>query len=194
MPTEITPEDILSPEDYAPLRRQRRQEMVEHKRHRRQELGPVAVCYFESYQTMHHQVQEMTYVERGGMEQLEDELRAFNPLVPKGSNLSCTLMFEIDERDRRNRFLARLGGVEESLALSFAGERVLGQAAPGVERSTPGGKASSVHFLLFPFTRKQIEQFIASPQVHLGFEDSRYPHMTVLSAAIKNSLASDFIL
>ena len=76
-------------------------------------LGPYATFYFESYETMLAQVQEMLYIEKGGHEQLKDELKAYNPLVPNGKELTATLMFEIDNPVSRAAFLGKVGGIEE---------------------------------------------------------------------------------
>src|SRR3546814_20418358 len=84
------------------------------KKNRRIEIGPVATCYFENYDTMWWQVHEMLFIEKGGEAQIADELGACNPLIQKGAELVCTVMFEIDDTVRRNTFLSRLGGSEEA--------------------------------------------------------------------------------
>ena len=94
-------------------RAERRKHISEIKRNRRLEVGPFATFYFEFYETMLHQVQEMLFIEKGGEAQLADELAAYNPLIPQGSELVATVMFEIDDPIRRGRVLATLGGVED---------------------------------------------------------------------------------
>ena len=103
---QITRDDILSMEDYAAVRPERKGAVTELKKHRRVGVGPDATFYFESYDTMLHQVHEMLYIEKGGEQQIEDELRAYNPMIPGGRELVATLMFEIDEPGRRAEFLA----------------------------------------------------------------------------------------
>ena len=98
---EITPDDILGLEDYEKVRAERKQRIAEVKKNRRVSVGPDATFYFESYDTMLHQVLEMLYIEKGGDDQIPDELSAYNPLIPNGRELVATLMFEIDEPDRR---------------------------------------------------------------------------------------------
>ncbi|MGI9284264.1 MAG: DUF3501 family protein, partial [Pseudomonadales bacterium] len=149
--TEIKAQDILGYDDYVEVRKQHKQQLLEHKKYRRVEIGPVACCYFESYQTMLHQIQEMLYIEKGGDEQLVDELAAYNPMIPKGSDLACTVMFEIDDEIRRRHFLARLGGVEETMFFRFGEHEVFGVPEDDVDRTTADGKASSVQFLHFNF-------------------------------------------
>ena len=190
---EITYGDILAPETYAAERKTRRSQMVEVKRHRRIEVGPVCTFYFENYETMWHQVHEMLFIEKGGAEQIEDELRAYNPLIPKGSELVATVMFEIDDPIRRKAFLSRLGGVEETAFLEFAGHRVIGTPEADVDRTTADGKASSVQFIHFTLTTDQISAFrAANTQVVIGFDHPAYGHMSVMPEAVRDALAKDF--
>src|SRR4029453_17878958 len=103
--TVISRSDILPPNEYAAKRADLRKAVVARKRKRRVEVGPVATFYFECYETMLQQVQEMLHIEKGGEAQIEDELRAYNPLIPKGQELVATVMFEIDDPVRRGRML-----------------------------------------------------------------------------------------
>lgn len=190
---EITPDDILGPEDYEKVRAERKRLIAEVKKNRRVSVGPDATFYFESYDTMLHQVLEMLYIEKGGDDQIPDELSAYNPLIPNGRELVATLMFEIDEPDRRARFLEGLGGVEETVSLSFAGETVTAKPEEDVDRTTAEGKASSVQFLHFPFTLEQVEKFRApKAQVTLAIGHEKYGHMAVLSEDVRSALAGDF--
>ena len=110
--TEISRDDLMSMTNYEAERKERRTKMTALKRNRRISIGPDATFYFESYATMFHQIHEMLWIEKGGEAQISDELEAYNPLIPKGRELVATLMFEIDDENRRARFLAGLGGVE----------------------------------------------------------------------------------
>lgn len=190
---EITRDDILGMEDYEKVRAERKRQVAALKKNRRVSIGPDATFYFESYDTMLHQVLEMLYIERGGEDQIPGELSAYNPLIPNGRELVATLMFEIDEPDRRARFLGGLGGVEETVSLSFSGETVTAEPEEDMDRTTADGKASSVQFLHFPFTLEQVEKFRApGAQVTLGIGHEKYGHMAVLSDAVKDALAGDF--
>lgn len=190
---EITHDDIMSIEAYAFQRKGFKSGMVEKKRHRRIEVGPVATFYFESYETMWLQIHEMLYIERGGAAQIEDELRAYNPLIPKGSELVATIMFEIDDADRRRLLLAKLGGVEETVFLRVDGHDVRGVPEADVDRTTAAGKASSVQFVHFPFTAEQIAAFRRQDaEVIVGFSHPEYAHMAVMSEAVREALAADF--
>ena len=191
--TELTRDDIMPMTEYAKIRKDRRREIVALKRERRMEIGPVAVCHFESFESMWQQVHEMLYIERGGEEQIADELAAYNPLIPNGLELVCTVMFEIDEPVRRNNFLSKLGGVEETMTIEFAGKVVTGVSEPDVDRTTADGKASSVQFLHFPFTEAQIKAFQEEEtQVLVGFKHEQYAHIAVMPEATRAALSKDF--
>ena len=151
---EITRGDIMAMEDYARERKNRRAALVGLKKLRRVEVGPDCTFYFENYDTMWAQIHEMLFIEKGGEEQLADELAAYNPLVPKGRELVATVMFEIDEPKRREAFLARLGGVEETAFLRFAGETALGRPEEDLDRTSAAGKASRGAVHPFPLHRR----------------------------------------
>ncbi len=190
---EITRADILSMEDYAALRKAKRAEMIELKRHRRMGVGPYATFYFENYDTMWHQVHEMLYTERGGEEQIADELAAYNPLIPNGRELVATLMFEIEDERRRRRILGQLGGVEDTVTLTLGEDVISARPERDVERSTAEGKTSSVHFLHFPFTPDQVRAFCdGSAKIVLGIHHPRYQHMAVMPDEVRQALAADF--
>lgn len=189
----ITPEDIISMDAYAAERKERRQAVLELKKPRRVEVGPVAAFYFENFATMLAQIQEMLYIEKGGDEQLEDELTAYNPMIPKGRELTATLMFEIDDPRRRGSILRRLTDVELTAYVEIAGEKVFAVPEQEVERTASDGKTSSVHFLHFPFADAQIAAFRdSSNQVILGIGHENYAHMALLSEETRASLAADF--
>ncbi len=190
--TEITHDDIISMEEYGASRAERRKHMTAVKRDRRMACGPDAMFFFESYETMLHQVHEMLFIEKGGEEQIPDELSAYNPLIPNGRELVATLMFEIDDPDRRAAFLAGLGGVEETITIEFDGEAVKGLPEEDVDRTTADGKASSVQFIHFPFTDEQVEKFKATDRVLVGIAHEKYGHMSIMPEATKAALAQDF--
>lgn len=190
---EITRDDIIPIEQYASERKERRRALVETKKHRRLEVGPVCTVYFENYETMWNQIHEMLFIEKGGEAQIEDELRAYNPLVPKGRELVATVMFEIDDPRRRETFLAKLGGIEETAFLRVGGETIVGRAEADVDRTTAAGKASSVQFIHFPFTDAQAAAFReAGAEVVAGFTHPQYGHMVVMPEAVRAALAEDF--
>lgn len=192
-PRKIEPSAIVPLAEYGPQRAERRKRITELKKNRRLEVGPFATFYFESYDTMLHQVHEMLFIEKGGAEQLPDELAAYNPLIPQGSELVATVMFEIDDPIRRSRVLATLGGVEHTAFIRVGGEIVRGVAEEDQERSREDGKASSVQFIRFPFTAAQIAAFKSGDgDAIVGFDHPNYGHMAVMSPAVRQALSQDF--
>lgn len=193
MKHEITRADIMAIDAYGPRRKEERARVGALKRDRRLQVGPDATFYFESYDTMWLQVHEMLYIEKGGEAQIDDELQAYNPLIPSGHELVATLMFEIDDRTRRQQVLSRLGGVEHTARLRFAGETIDGVAEEDQSRSTPDGKASSVQFIHFPFNAEQIAHFREpGGEVIVGIHHENYGHMAVMPEAMRQALAEDF--
>lgn len=189
----ITRDDILPFERYAEERSDRRRLITALKRRRRIEAGPYATFYFENYETMFHQIHEMLFIEKGGEAQIPDELRAYNPLIPKGAELVATVMFEIDDPIRRGTVLATLGGIERCAFVEFNGIRIFGIPESDQERTTEEGKASSVQFVHFPFSREQIAAFgLAHTKVVLGFTHPNYGHMAVVPEDVRAELARDF--
>jgi hypothetical protein len=185
--------DILPPAEYAKSRTEWRRKISAMKRNRRIEVGPYVTFYFESYDTMWLQVQEMIHIEKGGPQQVPDELAAYNPLIPNGSELTATFMIEIDDPVRRQRILGTLGGIEETVFIRIGNETVRAAAETDQDRTTAEGKASSVQFVHFPFTPAQIAAFSApGAQVILGLDHPNYGHMAVLPEAVRAELAKDF--
>ena len=187
----IAPSDILPLAEYEARRKDLRARSIARKKNRRVEVGPYATFYFESYESMWLQVQEMLRIEKGGAEQIPGELDAYNPLIPQGDELIATMMLEIEDANRRNTVLLTLGGIEESVFLEIGGDRIKGTPTEYDDRTTPDGKTSSVHWLRFRLSRDQIARF-AQERVVLGIEHSNYGHMAVLADATKQALAKDF--
>ena len=139
------------------------------------------------------QVQEMLYIEKGGDEQLKDELTAYNPLIPNGKELTATLMFEIDNPVSRSAFLGKVGGIEEKVFIKIEGEIVKAIPEEDVDRTSAEGKASSVQFIHFKFSDEQIQKFkLDGAEVEIGIDHKEYSHTTKLSLANLSSLSADF--
>ena len=190
---EIQKSDIMPLDAYIKDRRELRKNIVNYKKNRRVALGPYATFYFESYETMLAQVQEMLYIEKGGDEQLHDELVAYNPLIPNGKELITTLMFEIDNPVSRAAFLGKVGGIEEMIFMKVNGETIKGVPEEDVDRTSADGKASSVQFIHFNFTDEQIQKFKSNDiDVELGMDHKEYSHTTKLSKENIVSLSGDF--
>ena len=190
---EILKGDIMPLDIYTKQRKELRKKILEFKKNRKVPLGPYATFYFESYETMLAQVQEMLYIEKGGDDQLTDELTAYNPLVPKGKELTATLMFEIDNPVSRATFLGKVGGIEEKVYMKINGDLIKAIPEEDVDRTSAEGKASSVQFIHFKFNDDQIKKFKSgSSEIELGIDHEEYSHSTKLSEATLNSLVTDF--
>ncbi len=188
----VTPADLLPDAAFAAERKARRAALLPIKRLRRVPLGPDCTFYFECYETMLFQIQEMLLTEKGGAAQIEDELTAYNPLIPQGRELVATVMFEVNDPARRERLLASLGGVDEHLFIELGGERIAGRAEGDVERTRDDGKTSSVHFVRFGFSAGQAAAF-RDPDVPaaVGCDHPRYNHRAFLSPETRAELARD---
>jgi hypothetical protein len=188
----ITAADIISDAQYNARRTELRAASIAAKKNRRMEVGPYATLYFESYDTMWLQVQEMLRIEKGGAGQLAGELEAYNPLIPQGDELIATFMIEIEDADRRDRELRRLGHIEDSVFLDIGKDRIKGTPTDYEDRTTAEGKTSSVHWLRFKFTPAQAAAFREGAEpVLIGMEHPNYGHMAVMPAATRTALAGD---
>ena len=190
---EIQKEDIMPLDVYIKNRKELRKNIVSFKKNRRIALGPYATFYFESYETMLAQVQEMLYIEKGGDEQLKDELIAYNSLVPNGKELTATLMFEIDNPISRAAFLSKVGGIEEKVFIRIDDELVKAIPEKDVDRTSAEGKASSVQFIHFKFSDELIQKFKSDgAEVEIEIDHKEYSHATKLSSSNLSSLSADF--
>ena len=190
---EVTKADLIPADEYAKNRKAYRKEIVSYKKERRVSLGPYANFYFESYETMKAQIQEMLHIEKGGDEQLKDELNAYNPLIPKGNELVATLMFEIDNPLSRAEFLNKVGGIEEKVFLKVGNEKIKSIPEQDVDRTSAEGKASSVQFIHFKFTEMQIKKFKdLSNEIIIGVDHEMYNHTVKLTENNKKALSLDF--
>ena len=190
----IEKNDLIAFEAYAKNRKNIRKELVEFKKKRRVSIGPYATFYFESFETMLAQVQEMLHIEKGGDEQLKDELNAYNPLVPKGKELVATLMFEIDDPILRSNFLGKVGGIEKTVCIEIGKEKIKAVSEKDVDRTSAEGKASSVQFLHFNFSEEQIKKFKDSSNlITIKIDHNLYSHSTKILKDTRSSLVRDFI-
>jgi len=188
----ITRDDILGDAAYERVRREKRDAMIELKRRRRMSVGPFATFYFENFDTMWYQVHEMLRAESGGEAQVDDELAAYNPLIPNGRELVATLMFEIEDPAERHEMLSGLGGVEETVTLTLGADVIKARPEHDVERTKADGKTSSVHFLHFPLTDDQAVAFKAGRvDAVIAINRRGYQHMATIPAEMRTALAAD---
>lgn len=185
-------EDLMTLERYAQERPSFRSRVIAHKKHRTVGIGPNITLIFEDRLTIQYQIQEMLRIERiFEAEAIEEELEAYNPLIPDGANLKATLMIEFPDATQRALELIRLKGIEDrvfarvgELAPSFA------VADEDLDRSDEH-KTSAVHFLRFELSGAQIAALRGGASLTLGVDDTRYPHATALSDAHRQSLIRD---
>ncbi|MEL6874894.1 MAG: DUF3501 family protein [Pseudomonadota bacterium] len=188
----ITSDDIISLSDYELIRKEKRQESILRKKFRRLAIGPHATIQFESWDSMWLQVQEMLRIEKGGEEQLVDELAAYNPMIPNGSEFTATLMFEIDEEDRRTAFLKGLGGVDKHIHLTIGDHKVTAEPEQDIDRTRADGKASAVQFLHFELKEEQVNAWKSGEgQVMIQIDHPNYGHAAIISDECRRDMARD---
>ncbi len=189
----LTRDDLYSLEKYAEIRPQFRDRVMAHKKSRHVQIGPNATLYFEDRLTMQYQVQEMLRVERifepGS---INDELDAYNPLIPDGSNWKATFMVEYTDIDERRAALARLKGVERKVWAQVDGfEPVSAIADEDLEREDET-KTSSVHFLRFELSAPMVRAVKQGAGIAVGIDHPDYRHRVAsLPRATRDSLAAD---
>ena len=189
----LTRGDLYSLEQYAELRPEFRARVMEHKKNRKLHIGPVATLYFEDRLTVQYQIQEMLRVERifeaAG---IEDELAAYNPLIPDGANWKATLMIEEPDVDKRRELLARLVGIEGRVWVLVDGhERVYAVADEDLDRDTEE-KTSSVHFLRFEMSPATIKDLKAGAALSFGIDHANYgQRMEPVTDNVRAALLAD---
>jgi hypothetical protein len=188
----LTPADLLSLEEYHKQRPRLRAEVLAHKRHRQVGIGPNLTLYFEDRVTMRYQVQEMLRVERiFESEAIVDELGAYNPLIPDGSNLKATMMLEYADVDERRAALERLRGVEDRIYLEVGKlGRVFASADEDMTR-TDSTKTSAVHFLRFEVDAPIGASLKVGAKLRFGVDHDRYRHEVEVTDAVRAALAAD---
>jgi hypothetical protein len=188
----LTADDLLPLERYHKERMRLRAEVLEHKRHRQAPIGPNLTLYFEDRVTMRYQVQEMLRAERiFESEAIAEELGAYNPLIPDGTNLKATMMLEYPDVAERRPALERLRGVENSVYLEVGTlGRVFAYADEDLERSDET-KTSAVHFLRFELDSPMRAALKGGAALTLGVDHEHYRHELLGSAEMRKSLAAD---
>lgn len=183
---------LLSLEEYGQKREAFRAEVIEHKRPRRVALSRNATMYFEDRLTIHYQVQEMLRVERlFGPSEIEDELAAYNPLIPDGTNWKGTFMFEYADVDERRLALTRMAGIEHHIWMQVAGQaRTFALANEDLERST-ADKTSAVHFLRFELDGDSRRAAKSGADIKIGIDHREMRCEVTLSDETRRSLLQD---
>jgi hypothetical protein len=189
----LSVDDLLSLERYARERVAFRQKVLEHKRDRQVAVGPHTTWCFEDRLTIQYQIQEMLRAERiFEPEGIEEELSAYNPLIPDGRNWKVTLLIEFPDEEQRRRELARLKGIEDRCWVQAGGhERVFAIADEDLERENEE-KTSSVHFLRFELTPAMIASLKAGAPLAVGIDHDQYRHeVAPVAAGVRTALVAD---
>ena len=191
----LTRDDLWSLEEYAGRRAEFRQQVLAHKKLRQVALGPHATLYFEDQLTMHYQVQEMLRVERiFEAAEIEEELEAYNPLIPNGSNWKATFMIEYGDVEERQRALAQMGGIEETVWVQVSdGAKAYAIANEDMER-TRDSKAAAVHFMRFELSDQDLAELRQGAAVHMGLDHASLANSITLEAAVREALCKDLDL
>lgn len=188
----LTKADILPMTEFEDLRPQKRQEIMEIKKKRRVFVGPFALFIFENYDTLWWQVHEMLRIEKGGDEQIQDELDAYLPLIPQGKELVATFMLEIDDPQIRAHLLGQLGGIEDTIQIRLGDEIIRAHPTRDQNRTTDGGKTSSVHFLHFKMTADQALKFKSQDTLpRIQITHPAYIYETQMDQEVYESLKGD---
>jgi hypothetical protein len=189
----ITRESLMTLEAYAKARNDFRARVIAHKKTRSVHLGGHVTLLFEDELTMRYQVQEMLRIERiFEQEGIDDELAAYNPLVPDGSNLKATMLIEYDDADERKTALAAMKGIEDDVWIGVDGHaRVNAIADEDMDRENDD-KTSSVHFLRFELTPAMIAALKEGAPMTVGVDHAYFRAEATLDAATRAALVADF--
>ena len=188
----LTPTSLMTLEQYANEREDFRARVMAHKNERRVAIGPNVTLYFEDALTMQYQIQEMLRLERiFEAEKIQEELDAYNPLIPDGSNLKATMMIEFPDVEERRAELQRLIGIETALWLAVGNlNRVTPIANEDLDRET-ADKTSAVHFVRFELSEQMIMSLRSGEQLFIGIDHSAYGYNTQVSTSTRSSLVRD---
>lgn len=189
----IAAADILTPDQYELIRKDKKSEAIERKKLTRLHVGPHAMVLFETWDSMWLQIQEMLRIEKGGEAQLADELAAYDPMVPKGQELTATVLFEVPDPDRRDAFLKTIGGVEDHIAIRIGDHVIKARPEGDVERTRErDGKASAVHFFHFDFTPEAIAAWKGGEgSAMVVIDHANYGHAALIGPATREFLARE---
>lgn len=189
----IVATDLMPLDQYELIRTEKKQDALLRKKLTRVHVGPNATAIFETWDSMWLQIQEMLRIEKGGEAQIPDELAAYDPMVPKGYELTATLLFEVEDPVRRDAFLRSVGGIEKCIYLSLGDERIAARAEGDIERTRESdGKASAVHFFHFDFTPAQVARWRAGEgSAMLVIDHPNYGHAVLIGPETRGFLARE---
>ena len=187
----LEPKDLLSLEEYDSKRDSIKKELISHKKNRTISIGDNIVLIFEDFMTIKYQVQEMLRIEKiFNKKEIQEEINAYNPLIPDGTNLKATMLIMFPDVEVRREMLFKLHDIENKIWLSSSDKKIIAYADEDLDRSTDE-KTSAVHFLRFQLEQEDIADFISSSEVRIGVDHSEYNKEIVLDEIVKKSLQGD---
>ena len=187
----LEPKDLLSLEEYDSKRDSIKKELISHKKNRTINIGDNIVLIFEDYMTIKYQVQEMLRIEKiFNKKEIQEEIDAYNPLIPDGTNLKATMLIMFPDVEVRREMLFKLHDIENKIWLSSSDKKIIAYADEDLDRSTDE-KTSAVHFLRFQLEQDDIADFISSSEVKIGVDHPEYNKEIVLDETAKQSLQGD---
>ena len=189
---QLSRQDLWSLEDYAAKRPEYRLQVMQHKKNRQVALGPNATLYFEDRLTIQYQIQEMLRIEKVfEADGIEEELEAYNPLIPDGSNWKATFMIEYSDPDMRAAQLEKMIGIEDLVWVKVEGfDKVWAIPDEDLERANDS-KTSSVHFMRFELTKEMISALKEGARLDMGVEHSVYTYSLEITGETRSSLIND---
>ena len=184
--------NLLSLEEYDSERENLKKDVINHKKNRTVSIGDNIVLIFEDFKTIKYQVQEMLRIEKiFKKDEIQEEIDAYNPLIPDGTNLKATMLIMYPDVEVRRQMLLKLHDIENNIWISVGQKKVIAFADEDLDRSTDE-KTSAVHFLRFQFTHDEITEFLSSDKIVVGVNHKEYDKEVILDKAVKESLERDF--
>ena len=184
--------NLLSLEEYDSERENLKKDVINHKKNRTVSIGDNIVLIFEDFKTIKYQVQEMLRIEKiFKKNEIQEEIDAYNPLIPDGTNLKATMLIMYPDVEVRRQMLLKLHDIENNIWISIGQKKVIAFADEDLDRSTDE-KTSAVHFLRFQFTHDEVTEFLSSDKIVVGVDHKEYDKEVILDKAVKDSLEKDF--
>ena len=184
-------ENLLSLEDYDNQREDIKKDLIEHKKNRTVSIGEHIILLFENYLTIKYQVQEMLRIEKiFNKKEMQEEIDAYNPLIPDGNNLKATMLIMYPDVDERKVMLSKLHDIENHIWMSCGSKKIIAYADEDLERSTDN-KTSAVHFLRFQLNQDDIAAFLSDEKIIFGVDHNEYNREIELEPEARASLTKD---
>ena len=184
--------NLLSLEEYDSERENLKKDVINHKKNRTVSIGDNIVLIFEDFKTIKYQVQEMLRIEKiFKKDEIQEEIDAYNPLIPDGTNLKATMLIMYPDVEVRRQMLLKLHDIENNIWISIGQKKVIAFADEDLDRSTDE-KTSAVHFLRFQFTHDEVTEFLSSDKIVVGVNHKEYDKEIILDKSVKESLEKDF--